>query len=440
MTRRPFWILGIASIAVTLAITTSTWGIERFPPPDFTEHALPATQFPSPDSPWIETASWILLVACLGLAAWFGLVKRSRRGLLGLAVFSLIWFGFIRGGCICSIGATQNVVFALSDSAYSIPYVAILFFALPLLAALFFGRVFCASVCPLGVVQEIVLLKPLRVPEWLENALGLVRYVYLGAAVLFAIDGVAFLICRYDPFVGIFRLNASVEMAVFGGTILLLAVFVGRPYCRFLCPYGALLGLCSSVARSHVRIAPEECVSCRLCEDACPYGAIRRPTKDNPEPPSKSRRRLALVLMVLPFLIAAGCFLGRGLAVPLSNVHPNVRLAERVAAEEAGAFKETNDASAAFRNTGRPIAELMESAGALEEDYAFYGCILGGWVGLVIGGKLVQLCLRRRRDEYSPDMAKCVSCGRCFEYCPTGPEALYWIERLESQKKSDQPA
>ena len=70
---------------------------------------------------------------------------------------------------------------------------------------LFFGRTFCAAVCPLGAVQELVAVRPVKVPRWLDQALGLLAYVYLGAAVMFAATGTAFLICRYDPFVGFFR-------------------------------------------------------------------------------------------------------------------------------------------------------------------------------------------------------------------------------------------
>ena len=46
------------------------------------------------------------------------------------------------------------------------------FFLLPLIFALFAGRVFCAAVCPLGAAQDIVLLRPIKVPNWLAHCLG----------------------------------------------------------------------------------------------------------------------------------------------------------------------------------------------------------------------------------------------------------------------------
>ena len=152
------------------------------------------------------------------------------------------------------------------------------FFALPLLVTLFFGRTFCAAVCPLGAVQELTAVKSVRVPGWLDQSLGLIPFIYLGAAVLFAATGTAFLICRYDPYVAFFRLNGNANLVLFGMLLLGIGLFVGRPYCRYLCPYGALLGLLSRFSRWHVSIPPDKCINCRLCEDVCPYGAIDPPT------------------------------------------------------------------------------------------------------------------------------------------------------------------
>ena len=73
------------------------------------------------------------------------------------------------------------------------------------------------------------LLKPLRVPRWLDQALGLLRYFYLGLAVLFAAMGAAYVICRYDPFVSFFRMSARFEIWIWSGAVLGLSLFVGRP-------------------------------------------------------------------------------------------------------------------------------------------------------------------------------------------------------------------
>jgi hypothetical protein len=54
-----------------------------------------------------------------------------------------------------------------------------------------------------------VLIRPVAVPGWLESGLRLFAYAYLGAAVLFAATGSAFIICRYDPFVGFFDWAAT---------------------------------------------------------------------------------------------------------------------------------------------------------------------------------------------------------------------------------------
>ncbi len=405
--------------------------------PDIPDHETPTTLFPEPRATGLEYLDVALLAAALSLASYLALAKRSRRGLFLLAIASLAYFGFWRGGCVCSIGSIQNVALAAFDSSYTVSLTIVAFFALPLLFTLFFGRTFCASVCPLGAIQELVTLRPVKVPAWADHALSLLAYVYLGAAVLFAATGTAFVICRYDPFVGIFRLSGSVNMLVLGGCFLLVGVFIGRPYCRYLCPYGAILGLLSKVSKWHLRIPPEECINCRLCEDACPYGAIREPTvSQNTKTRRSGRSRLVLLLVLLPILIAAGLGLGRLLAVPMARLNADVRLAEEVHAEQVqlqqtGKIVEETDATKAFRETGRRPEELYVEALDLQRRFGSAGLWLGGWVGLVIGVKLIHLSLRRRRTDYSPDRGGCVSCGRCFWYCPCEQVRLGLIENVE---------
>jgi len=390
------------------------------PLPEFTEYQVPRTPVPEANPAWREYLDLAALAVGLSLASYLALRRRSRRGLFLLTIASLAWLGFWRQGCTCPIGAIQNVTLAVCDPGYAVPAATVAFFVLPLVFALFFGRTFCAAVCPLGAVQELVALRPVRLPGWLEHTLGLLAYVYLGLAVVYAATGTAFVICRYDPFVAFFRLGGDLNMLILGGCFLVAGIFIGRPYCRFLCPYGVLLRWASKVSKWHVRIPPDECIKCRLCEDVCPYGAIRQPTVvQDAGQRAEGRRRLAALIVLLPVLVAGGAWLGSGLSVPLAKLHPTVRLAEQMRLEETGRAEGSTDASDAFRATGRPLGDLYRDAIKLQTGrFVAAGRWLGGWVGLVIALKLIHLCLRRRRDDYQPDRGTCVSCGRCFWYCP----------------------
>ncbi|MBN2475695.1 MAG: 4Fe-4S binding protein [Pirellulales bacterium] len=420
---------------ILLILASAANAQNLIPLPEFTDHEIRETENPSARAAWREHLDLAALAVGLVLASYFALVKRSRRGLYLLAIASLIWLGFWRQGCVCPIGSIQNVVLALADPEYALPIGVVVLFALPLVFALFVGRTFCAGVCPLGALQELVAVRPIQVPVWLDQTLGLLAYVYLGAAVLFAAMGTAadpiFVICRYDPFVGFFRFGGSANMLLVGGCFLVVGLFVGRPYCRYLCPYGVLLGLLSKLSKWHVRIPPQECVQCRLCEDACPYGAIREPTvNQTAEERVRGRRRLARLIVLLPVLVGVGAWLGHGTGASLSRLDPVVRLADRILLEETGRAEGTSDASDAFRNTGRPIEELYREAFDKTRRFGVAGAWLGAWVGLVIGGKLIYLSVRRRREDYQPDRSNCVACGRCFWYCPNEQARLGLIKGL----------
>jgi len=422
--------------------------IERFPPPDFEGgHTLPHTTAPSARGVAWEFVDAGLLAAALGLASYFALRQRRRGPIFALMVFSLLYFGFWREGCVCPIGAIQNVTLAFFDQGYAVPALVVVFFLLPLIFTLFFGRAFCAAVCPLGAIQDLVLVHPLTLPAWLRHGLGLLAYVYLGAAVLFAATGSAFIICEYDPFVAFFRLSGSIDMVVLGTSFLVIGLFVGRPYCRFVCPYGALLRLISRFSWRRVRVTPTDCVQCRLCEEACAFGAIEPALTDRPPTSMKKHKaRLAILLVLLAVNTGLGGWLLASLAGPLSRMHSTVRLAERVAFEDAeriafedaerAAFEDaeraarenasstvgTTDASDAFRGTGRPAAELYADAGAIVDDYTLGGWIVGAFLGLLFSCKLISLSVFRKRRDYEADQSLCVSCGRCFAVCPLEQE------------------
>ncbi len=410
----------IAGCAVLAGAISPAVGIERFPPPQFeTDYEMPSPTAPGPRANAMEYLDVAILAFALCVAAYLILKHRRRRWIFALMLACLAYFGFWRKGCVCAIGSIQNVSLAVADGGYAVPITVLAFFMLPLIFTLLFGRVFCGAVCPLGAIQDVVLLRPLRLPDWLSHSLGLAAWVFLTAAVVFAATGSAFIICQYDPFVGFFRLSAGTTMLIVGGCVLAIGVFVARPYCRFICPLGALMRPLSKLAKFRVTITPDRCIQCRLCEDACPFGAIRRPTEPLTVGDKRiGRGRLAALIVLLFVLIAGGAVLGLQASDKLAEMNYTVRVAHDVRLVEAGMEPTTDETIEAFRKTGRAAESLFDAERNIRGRFAWIAAAGGAFLGLIFGCKLISLSVHRTSKDYTADRAHCLACGRCFELCP----------------------
>src|SRR5262252_1424308 len=131
----------IVVLAVLLVWVGAALAQQRFPPPDFESgHKLPITTTLAARAIWLQYVDVAMLGTCLALSSWLIFRKRSRKGLVALSLFSLLYFGFYRKGCVCAIGSLQNVSLALAGSGYAVPLSVVCFFVLPLMFALFAGR------------------------------------------------------------------------------------------------------------------------------------------------------------------------------------------------------------------------------------------------------------------------------------------------------------
>ena len=410
-------------ITCLLFVASSAFAEQRFPPPDFEGgYKLPVTSTPAARAVLFQYVDMAVLLGALAIATWCLYGNRSRRGTLLLSIFSVAYFGFYRKGCICAIGSIQNVALALCDSTYALPLTALVFFIAPLAVALICGRAFCAAVCPHGAIQDLVLLKPVKVPAWLEHALGLIPFLFLGAGAAFASTGSAFVICRFDPFVPFFRFSGNSLMVGTGVLLLAIGVFVGRPYCRFLCPYGALLRIASLVSKWRVRVTPDTCTQCTLCRHSCPFGAMREPAPALTPGPALAleRKRLGVLLLLVPALIAGGAFAGSRLVGTVAGIDPSVNLARRFVSQSQHPVPlapMTPETLSLQRAEAHPDETLAAGSDALQR-LKLAGWLFGGWVGLVIGAKLISLSVRSSRRDFEPDRGACVGCARCFADCP----------------------
>lgn len=395
---------------------------QRFPKPEFdTGYVQPKTTTASPRYLFLEYLDVFVLLVVLSVVTWFVLKKRSRKGVFWTSVFSLLYFGFYREGCICSIGSIQNVVLGIFDPGYAIPLTALLFFLLPLIFSLFFGRTFCAGACPLGAIQDLVAIRPIELPKWIQKVLGMIPYLYLGLAVLYAATKSEFIICRYDPFVGLFRFDATFSMLVLGILFLAVGVFVARPYCRFFCPYGVLLGWMSKFSSKHMTITPAACIQCKLCSNSCPFGAIDEPVAETGKRRSNVNR-LMTFFVILPLWIGIGGFAGSMMHVPLSRFNQTVYMAEQIVEHPEVKNDPDNIDVRTFMSSGKTTHELVLEADAIRHQFYIGGWLLGGFMGLVIGTSLINLSTFRKREDWEPNRTNCLSCARCMDYCPVKKE------------------
>jgi len=134
------------------------------------------------------------------------------------------------------------------------------------------GRIVCGQVCPAGAVQELMHLVPAPKRGRAESRVP--TAVRAGAFVVFLAAGLG-LSVNLLALLGLpafFNLAvASVSFFVFLAIVLLSAV-VYRPFCRYVCPYGALLAPAASRALYRLR-RTDACIGCGKCERACPTGA-----------------------------------------------------------------------------------------------------------------------------------------------------------------------
>ncbi len=410
---------GLTALLMGIAVVAGA-AEQRFPKPDFKSgYVQPLYHPPTPTRTAVrEWGDVVVLAAALGTAAWLALRARSRRGLWGLSVASLVWFGLVRKGCICPVGSIQNLATALSDASYGLPLTTALIFGLPLVAALLWGRVFCASVCPLGVIQDLVVMRPLRMPVALSRALGMLGPTVLAFGIALTVAGAGFWICRYDPFVGLYRQSGPAGMIVAGVVLLGISTVIARPYCRFFCPYGVLLSWCSRLSWRHLGITPDECIQCRLCETSCPFDAIRRP-----EPPhadrTAARRALIRTALAAPLVVVAAAWAGRltlGALAPV--VHPAVALDAQLRAEEAAGALDLTWETRAFRHSGEPRDSAVAAAAAARRRLQLGGFWAGAFIGCMGVARMVASVRRSDRRDWEPDRGECLSCGRCFAHCP----------------------
>lgn len=190
-------------------------------------------------------------------------------------IFSITILGFYFGGCLCPVSYIGKLFSSgfLSISFY-IFLSLIIFFSI---ITLFKGRVFCGWVCPHGALQEFVYKIKTKKFEKIEKYFKYLKYIILIVVIIFSFIYSQNYICEVYPFKVLYNFSGTGFILAFALAILVFSIFIYRPFCRFICPFGAYLALISKLGEKlHLRKIniSSSCIKCKKCLKECNANAI----------------------------------------------------------------------------------------------------------------------------------------------------------------------
>ncbi len=203
----------------------------------------------------------------------------------------------------CPIGALQAT---LTDKNYSFAFYIVGFL---LLAGALAGRFVCGWLCPFGLIQD--LLHKIPFPKKLkklpgDKVLKYLKYIILVGFVIVLPLAVLDIIGQGKPwfceyicpsgtlFAGIplIASNPMLQSALgwlftwkmtILSVLIILSVIVFRPFCKYLCPLGAIYGLFNPIAVYRFKVSADKCTGCGVCQKACPVDIPVYKTPNSPE-------------------------------------------------------------------------------------------------------------------------------------------------------------
>ena len=230
-----------------------------------------------------QTVQWLFVA----LNAWIGLqfylwVRYYERGGVG---FYVPRPAGVEGWL--PIAGLMNSKYLLATGRMPAVHPAAMYLFLGfLLMSVLLKKAFCSWLCPVGTFSENlgkigqrIFKSNFRLPAWLDLPLRGLKYLLL-AFFVWIIGGMSaealygFMATPYGIVADVKMLNffrdIGVTAAIVIGVLVVLSVLVQNFWCRYLCPYGALLGIASLLSPVKIRRDVEACIDCGKCAKACP--------------------------------------------------------------------------------------------------------------------------------------------------------------------------
>ena len=157
---------------------------------------------------------------------------------------------------ICPIGTIQRASF-LNNIQFYLTIIIFIFTGVVL------GTLTCGWACPVGFFQDIINSVKIRNFK-ISNKFSLIRYFILTVYISLIFLEIKYKFLTYKG-IGVFNIFTVGA----GSLIILLALFIKRPFCRFLCPIGSIYWKLNILSPLKVQLNKEHCLKCRKCINVC---------------------------------------------------------------------------------------------------------------------------------------------------------------------------
>lgn len=225
------------------------------------------------DKDWSRIRLKFALWAAFFIVALILLMRRkvSRKLRIVLLVAAPLIFGVWLGIEPNAPGTVKDgiMLYARSGRIFLPRLVALI--AL-LLMSIVGNKIFCGWGCQFGTLQDLVWHLPTRKFKPPFRLSNIVRVGFLAVFTIVAFTAGTDIIEPLDPF-RVFRLGAAAAVAA-ALVILVVGIWIYRPWCTFFCPFGLVSWLGERIAITKPRVNLDTCIDCRRCERECPTSAI----------------------------------------------------------------------------------------------------------------------------------------------------------------------
>ncbi len=153
--------------------------------------------------------------------------------------------------------------------------IAIIGLLLFIVLTLVFGRMFCGYLCPIGAIQELAYIIPVKKLKITNKIIPIVfRLIFFLALIIFSMVFSIGILPYLGSRVFFYLSFVSIFFYIFL-VLVMLSAFNYRPFCRFFCPYGVLLSFSSIKSVFKLR-RNDNCIDCKKCEKVCPTNEAGR--------------------------------------------------------------------------------------------------------------------------------------------------------------------